>query len=88
MQLVRTLGLEWAKYGLTVNSVAPTFIETNLTRKRLQDPEFLRFVLGKIPAGRLADVEDVAAAVLFLASEEARMINCHTLTVDGGWTAW
>lgn len=88
VQLVRTLGLEWAKYGLTVNSVAPTFIETNLTRKRLQDPEFLRFVLGKIPAGRLADVEDVAAAVLFLASEEARMINCHTLTVDGGWTAW
>jgi 2-deoxy-D-gluconate 3-dehydrogenase len=88
IQVVRTLGVEWAKYGITVNSVAPTFVETNLTRKRLQNEEFLKFVLGKIPAGKLADVEDIAAAVVFLASEEAKMINCHTLSVDGGWTAW
>jgi 2-deoxy-D-gluconate 3-dehydrogenase len=88
IQLVRTLGVEWAKHGITVNSVAPTFVETNLTRKRLQNPEFRSFVLGKIPAGKLALPEDVAAAVAFLASEEASMVNCHTLTVDGGWTAW
>jgi NAD(P)-dependent dehydrogenase (short-subunit alcohol dehydrogenase family) len=88
VQLVRTLGLEWAKYGITVNSVAPTFVETNLTRERLRQPEFLQFVLNKIPAGELATVEDVAAAVVFLASEEARMVNCHALSVDGGWTAW
>ncbi|HEY9594522.1 MAG TPA: SDR family oxidoreductase [Spirochaetia bacterium] len=88
IQLVRTLGVEWAKRGITVNSVAPTFVETNLTRKRLQNPEFLKFVLGKIPAGVLAKPEDVAAAVVFLASPEARMVNCATLTVDGGWTAW
>jgi 2-deoxy-D-gluconate 3-dehydrogenase len=88
IQLVRTLGVEWAKYGITVNSVAPTFVETDLTRKRLQNPEFLNFVLGKIPAGVLARPEDVAAAVVFLASPEARMVNCATLTVDGGWTAW
>jgi NAD(P)-dependent dehydrogenase (short-subunit alcohol dehydrogenase family) len=88
IQLVRTLGVEWAKHGITVNSVAPTFVETNLTRKRLQDPEFRSFVLGKIPAGKLALPEDVAAAVTFLSSEEASMVNCHTLTVDGGWTAW
>jgi NAD(P)-dependent dehydrogenase (short-subunit alcohol dehydrogenase family) len=88
IQLVRTLGLEWAKSGITVNSVAPTFVETNLTRRRLQDPEFLRFVLNKIPAGKLAEPEHVAAAVAFLASEEACMVNCHTLAVDGGWTAW
>jgi 2-deoxy-D-gluconate 3-dehydrogenase len=88
IQLVRTLGLEWAKHGITVNSVAPTFVETNLTRKRLQNPEFRSFVLGKIPAGRLALPEDVAAAVAFLSSDEAGMVNCHTLTVDGGWTAW
>jgi 2-deoxy-D-gluconate 3-dehydrogenase len=88
VQLVRTLGLEWAKYGITVNSVAPTFVETDLTRERLRRPEFLRFVLNKIPAGQLATVEDVAAAVAFLASEEARMVNCHALSVDGGWTAW
>ena len=88
IQLVRTLGVEWAKHGLTVNSVAPTFVETDLTRRRLEDQEFLGFVLGKIPAGKLATPEDVAAAVVYLSSEEAGMVNCATLSVDGGWTAW
>lgn len=88
IQLVRTLGVEWAKCGITVNSVAPTFVETNLTRKRLQGDEFRKFVLKKIPAGKLATVEQIAAATAFLASDEAAMINCHTLCVDGGWTAW
>jgi NAD(P)-dependent dehydrogenase (short-subunit alcohol dehydrogenase family) len=88
IQLVRTLGVEWAKHGITVNSVAPTFVETNLTRKRLQNPEFLGFVLGKIPCGKLASVEHIASAAVYLASEEAAMVNCHTLCVDGGWTAW
>jgi NAD(P)-dependent dehydrogenase (short-subunit alcohol dehydrogenase family) len=88
IQLVRTLGLEWAKFGITVNSVAPTFVETNLTHRRLQQEEFLKFVLGKIPIGRLAEPKEVAYAVNFLASNEAAMVNCHTLCVDGGWTAW
>ena len=88
IQAVRTLGVEWAKHGITVNSVAPTFVETNLTRKRLQDPEFRQFVLGKIPKGELATPEDVACAVAYLASEEAGMVNGATLPVDGGWTAW
>jgi NAD(P)-dependent dehydrogenase (short-subunit alcohol dehydrogenase family) len=88
IQLVRTLGVEWAKYGLTVNSIAPTFIETNMTRKRLQNPEFLNYVLGMIPLGKLALPEHIAAAVVFLASEEAAMVNATTLSVDGGWTAW
>ena len=87
-QLVRTLGLEWAKHGVTVNAIGPTFVETALTRARLQQPEFRAYVLGQIPAGKLAQVEDVAAAAVFLASDEARMVNCHTLLVDGGWTAW
>ncbi len=88
IQLTRTLGVEWAKHGITVNSVAPTFVETNLTRKRFQNPEFLSFVLGKIPRGELATPQDVAAAVVYLASEEAGMVNATTLPVDGGWTAW
>ena len=88
IQLAQTLGLEWAKYVITVNAVAPTFVETNLTRKRLQNPEFLNFVLRKIPIGKLATPEDVAAAVVYLASEEAKMVNCTALSVDGGWTAW
>jgi NAD(P)-dependent dehydrogenase (short-subunit alcohol dehydrogenase family) len=88
IQLVRTLGVEWAKYGITVNSIAPTFIETDLTRERLKNPDFLKFVLGKIPAGKLALPEHVAAAAVYLASEEAAMVNCETHRVDGGWTAW
>ena len=87
-QLVRTLGIEWAKYGITVNAIAPTFVETALTRDRLQRPAFRDFVLNKIPAGKLAQVEDVAAAAVYLASEEAGMVNGHILLVDGGWTAW
>ena len=88
IQLVRTLGVEWAKFGITVNSIAPTFVETNLTRKRLEQPEFRRFVLGKIPCGKLALPEHIAAAAVYLASEEAAMVNCETHCVDGGWTAW
>jgi NAD(P)-dependent dehydrogenase (short-subunit alcohol dehydrogenase family) len=88
IQLVRTLGVEWAKHGITVNSIAPTFVETNLTRKRLQNPEFRNFVEGKIPCGKLATPTHIAAAAVYLASEEAAMVNCSTHTVDGGWTAW
>ena len=88
VNLVRTLGVEWAQHGITVNSVAPTFVETNLTRERLQQPEFRAFVLGKIPSGRLATPEEIAHAVVYLASDEAAMVNCVTLPVDGGWTAW
>lgn len=88
IQLVRTLGVEWAKYGITVNSIAPTFVETNLTRQRLQNPEFRQFVLNKIPCGQLATPQQVAAAAVYLASEEAAMVNCETHCVDGGWTAW
>ena len=88
VQLVRALAVEWAKDGVTVNSVAPTFVETNLTRKRLQNPEFRSFVLERIPSGKLATPQDVAAAVVFLASEQAGMINGANLPVDGGWTAW
>jgi len=88
IQLVRTLGVEWAKHGITVNSIAPTFVETDLTRERLRDPGFRAFVEGKIPSGRLALPEHVAAAAVYLASPEAAMVNATTHSVDGGWTAW
>jgi NAD(P)-dependent dehydrogenase (short-subunit alcohol dehydrogenase family) len=88
IQLVRTLGVEWARHGVTVNSIAPTFIETNLTRARLRNPDFRSFVEGKIPCGRLALPEHVAAAAVYLASPEAAMVNASTHSVDGGWTAW
>jgi NAD(P)-dependent dehydrogenase (short-subunit alcohol dehydrogenase family) len=88
IQLVRTLGVEWAKHGITVNSIAPTFVETDLTRERLKQLEFRQFVLSKIPAGKLALREHISAAAVYLSSEEAAMVNCETHRVDGGWTAW
>ena len=88
IQLARALGIDWAAYGITVNSIAPTFIETRMTARRLQDPEFRKFVLGKIPCGRLAKPENIAAAAVYLASDEAALVNAETHSVDGGWTAW
>jgi 2-deoxy-D-gluconate 3-dehydrogenase len=77
----------WATHGVTANPVAPTFVETNLTRRWLANPEFRKSVVDRIPMGELAKPEDVAAAVVYLASEEARMVTGSVLSVDGGWTA-
>ena len=89
VNLVRSLGIEWAEHGITVNTVAPTVVETDLTRDRLRDnADYRTFVLGKLPGGRVAQPADVAAAVVYLASDEAAMVNAAVLSVDGGWTAW
>ena len=85
-QLTRVLALEWAKYNINVNAVAPTFVETEMTKKMFEDPEFKQFVLDSIPAGRMASPEEVAYPVLFLATEYADMITGHIMLVDGGWT--
>jgi NAD(P)-dependent dehydrogenase (short-subunit alcohol dehydrogenase family) len=89
VNLVRALGIEWAAHGITVNAVAPTVVETDLTRDRLEhNAEYRDFVYGKLPGGKVAQPEDVAAAVVYLASDEAAMVNAAILRIDGGWTAW
>ena len=86
--MARALALDWAKYGITVNVVAPTFAMTELARKRLTDPEYSKMVLGMIPVGRLVETNEVGSAFVYLASDEATMITGHTLVIDGGWTIW
>ena len=88
LTLTKVLAIELARYGITVNAVAPTFIDTELTRSTLEDPEWRERILSRIPLGRVGGVEDVAAATLYLASPAAAMVTGHTLLVDGGWTAW
>jgi 2-deoxy-D-gluconate 3-dehydrogenase len=85
-QLTRTLALEWAPHGVRVNAVAPTFVETPFVTEMFKDAAFKRFVLDSIPLGRMAQVDEVAAAVLFLVSDWAGIITGHVLMVDGGWT--
>ncbi|TMD59786.1 MAG: 3-oxoacyl-ACP reductase FabG [Chloroflexi bacterium] len=87
INLTRLLALEWAPYRILVNAVAPTFIETELTAVTLSDPALRDEILSRIPLGHLGTPDDVAAAVIFLASDEARMVTGHTLLVDGGWVA-
>ncbi len=88
LALTKVLAIELARHGITVNAVAPTFIDTELTRSTLEDPEWRERILSRIPLGRVCEVEDVAAATLYLASPAAAMVTGHTLLVDGGWTAW
>jgi len=84
--LTRCLALEWAPHGITVNSVAPTFIWTDGTRPALADPKFHAEVLRHIPLGRIGDPVDVAGVVVFLASPAASLITGANLLIDGGWS--
>ena len=85
--LTKAMAVELAPLGIRVNAVAPTFIETPLTKPMLDDPAFRDFVMERIPMRRLASIDDVVAAVLYLVSPGAGMVTGHSLVVDGGWTA-
>jgi NAD(P)-dependent dehydrogenase (short-subunit alcohol dehydrogenase family) len=86
--LTKAMAVELAPKGVRVVSIAPTFITTPLTRPFFDDPVFKKWVLDRIPLGRLGTVEDVAQAVVFLASPAASLVTGSSLLVDGGWTAW
>jgi NAD(P)-dependent dehydrogenase (short-subunit alcohol dehydrogenase family) len=86
--LTKCLAVEWGRYGITVNAVAPTFIRTPGTEEYLSDPRNLNDTVERIAAlHRIGEPMEVAGAVVFLASPAASLITGETLLIDGGWTA-
>ncbi|MDC7291628.1 2-dehydro-3-deoxy-D-gluconate 5-dehydrogenase KduD [Blautia schinkii] len=87
MGLTRLLANEWAKYGVNVNAIAPGYMITNNTKAIREDKDRYEEILGRIPAGRWGTPEDLAGAVIFLASKASDYVHGYTLAVDGGWLA-
>ena len=87
VNLTRALALEFAEHNIRVNAVAPTFVRTDLTTPIFSNPDVLKKVMQHTPLGRLPEVEDIAAAIFFLASPAARCITGVTLPVDSGYLA-
>jgi len=85
--MTRAMCVDLAGTGVRVNTVAPTFVRTEMTEGQLDQPEFRAYVDTNVLAGRLAEVEEVAAAVLYLASDASAMTTGSSLLVDGGWLA-
>ena len=85
--LSKAMAIELGANNIRVNTVCPTFIETELTAKNLSDPEFRGWVLSKIKLGRLGRVEDIMGPIVFLASDAAALVTGASLLVDGGWTS-
>jgi len=85
--LTRLLANEWAKYGITVNAIAPGYMATNNTAPLRADPVRSAEILARIPVGRWGLPGDLAGPVVFLASDASAYVTGHTLAVDGGWLA-
>ena len=85
--LTKTLALEWAPHGVTVNAICPGPFATEMNLPLLENPEVREQFTSRIPLGRWGNVEEVGAAALYLCSEPAAFVTGHTLYIDGGWTA-
>jgi NAD(P)-dependent dehydrogenase (short-subunit alcohol dehydrogenase family) len=87
VSMTRQFAIELAKYNIQVNAISPGYFITELTADLFKDPEKAKWVLGRIPIGRTGNPDDLAAAVVFLASEASNYITGQILSVDGGWLA-
>jgi len=85
--LTRTLALEWAAKGVTVNAICPGPFATEMNKQLLNDPAKYRDFVSRIPMGRWGDLHEIAGAAVFLASDAAAFMTGGALFIDGGWTA-
>ncbi len=85
--MTKTMAIELAPHRIRVNALAPTFIETPMTRPFFEKEDFRNFVLDKIKLGRIGQVEDLMGAIVFLASDASALMTGASLVIDGGWTA-
>lgn len=83
----KAFALDLAQYNIRSNTIAPTFIDTPMTKPFFADPDFRKSVLAKIKLGRIGTVEDLMGAALYLASDASALVTGTSLVVDGGWTA-
>ena len=87
VNMTRAMSVEWAKKRIRVNAVAPTYVRTPFIKSLLEQPNIITKIQNMTPLGRIAEPDEIAAAILFLASPGAAMITGHTLAVDGGFLA-
>ena len=85
--LTKGMAIDWAPLGLHVNAIGPGYFKTELTQALVDDPAFTAWLANRTPAGRLGEVDELAGAIVFLASDASSFVNGHILYVDGGITA-
>jgi NAD(P)-dependent dehydrogenase (short-subunit alcohol dehydrogenase family) len=89
IQLTKVLGCEWARYNINVNAIAPGYVKTYLVKELAEKGTLdVEELATRTPLGRLAEPEEIAAAVIFLASEESKYMEGQTIIIDGGWTSY
>jgi 2-deoxy-D-gluconate 3-dehydrogenase len=85
--MTRALAVEWARDGIRVTAIAPTYVRTDMTRARVDDQDHRALILDRTPLRRVLEPDDLMGALLFLASSASEYVTGHVLAVDAGWLA-